>query len=146
MPVSGQVAIVAPPHSTRTTITPGPPLRAQAGAGRRKYPSLAAGIHPKLLNMRDFPTFEGFPPPPKTRYNSFLANRPRASVWPISTGMAFHAKSRHWLGQVSCLHAADPFHDVISAVPGTERSTAGPVTGADQKAKATWIFTPSSSC
>jgi hypothetical protein len=55
-------------------------LRAEAGAGRRKYPSLAAGIHPKLLNMRDFPTFEGFPPPPKTRYNSFLANRRRASA------------------------------------------------------------------
>jgi hypothetical protein len=32
----------------------------------------------------------------------------RASVRPIYLGMAFHAKMRHWLGRLSCLHAADP--------------------------------------
>jgi len=29
----------------------------------------------------------------------------------FSTGMAFHARPRHWPGQVQCLHAAD-HHDV----------------------------------
>jgi hypothetical protein len=68
---------------------------------------LATRLHAKLLNMRDFQASSGFP-----------SQRKRATIrwWQLgnstgmaySTGMAFHAKTRHWLGQVSCLHAADP--------------------------------------
>ena len=43
--------------------------------------------------------------------------RASALGWSISIGMDFRAKARHWLGKVSCLHAADSIEDVISAVP-----------------------------
>jgi hypothetical protein len=61
----------------------------------------ARRVHPKLLNMRDFQPSSGFPS---------QAKRATIRWWQLGkgTGMAFHAKRRHWLGQVSCLHAADP--------------------------------------
>jgi hypothetical protein len=31
-----------------------------------------------------------------------------ASDWPVSIGIQFHVRTRHWPGQVSCLHNADP--------------------------------------
>jgi hypothetical protein len=60
-------------NRARPTIAP--PRDRQGIAGRGKYPSLAGGIHSKLLNMRDFRALEGFPLPAETRYNSFPANR-----------------------------------------------------------------------
>jgi hypothetical protein len=47
----------------------------------------------KLLNMRHFRTFEGFPLGAKTRYKSNHGNPGRAPAWPISAGMALHAKT-----------------------------------------------------
>jgi len=65
MPVSGRVAIIAPPHSTRTTIAPAPPGSSlRDGPGRQiaaMQPGLLPGLRSKLLNMRDFRTSSGFP-------------------------------------------------------------------------------------
>jgi hypothetical protein len=82
--------------------------RPHAIGDRGKYWSLTLCVHPKLLNMRDFQAGSGFPPAAKTRYNLEMEKRVRAPAWPISAGMAFHAKPRHWPGRVSCLHVADP--------------------------------------
>jgi hypothetical protein len=105
MPLSGRVAIIAPPHSTRTTIAYGSPSGAATIGSARQIPRMKAGlarrVHAKLLNMRDFQALSRFPSQLK---------RATTRRWQLgkSTGMAFHAKTRHWLGQVSCLHAADP--------------------------------------
>src|ERR1700732_271804 len=62
----------------------------------------------KWLNIRDFRTRQGFLCKPKRATIHSLVGRMRTSVRPIYLGMAFHAKMRHWLGRLSCLHAADP--------------------------------------
>jgi hypothetical protein len=54
----------------------------------------------KLLNMRDFRAWQGFPPAAKTRYYLSLGEPAKAPAWPDFTGMARHAKMRHWPGQV----------------------------------------------
>jgi hypothetical protein len=74
MPLSGRVANIALPHSTRTTIARRRPGRG-AGMGEGwQSPPLSPGVHPKLLNMRDFQAGSGFPPGSKTRYNLTLVN------------------------------------------------------------------------
>jgi hypothetical protein len=52
------------------------------------------------LNRRDFRGSAGFPLAAKTRYNSAESNRRRALAFPVSPGMAFRVKTRHWLGKV----------------------------------------------
>ena len=71
--------------------------------GLRSSPS-ARAVHsghwpPKLLNIRDFRTRQGFLCKQKRATIHFLVSRMRASVRPIYLGMAFHAKMRHWPGQ-----------------------------------------------
>jgi hypothetical protein len=69
MPVSGRVAIIAPPHSTRTTIAPAPPGSSLRDRPARLIAAMQAGLLPglraKLLNMRDFRASSGFPSRPK---------------------------------------------------------------------------------
>jgi len=67
-------------------------------AGKCRMMALAG--HPKLLNMRDFRAGSGFPLAAKTRYNLTIGNPARASVWPVSAGMAMDGKTCHWPGQV----------------------------------------------
>ena len=78
MPLSGRVAIIALPRSTRRTIAlraSGPGLsdrrRRQIPATQAVLPRVACS---KLLNMRDFRASSGFPLAAKTRYNSAVAN------------------------------------------------------------------------
>jgi hypothetical protein len=52
----------------------GPPAGARPEGTAGAVPGSGAKLHSKLLNMRDFRACEGFPPVPKTRYNSAVAN------------------------------------------------------------------------
>ena len=69
MPWSGRVAIIAPPHSTRTTKAGGEPGGGSKPGAMPKIPIAGADslprIRSKLLNMRDFRASEGFPSLPK---------------------------------------------------------------------------------
>jgi hypothetical protein len=107
MPCRG-VAIIAPPHSTRMTIAPGRGRIWSKGLSGGEYLLLVPGLFPKLLNTRHFRACTGFPLELKTRYNSLHTGPVKVLAWLVFASMAFHAKLRHWLGQVSCLHAADP--------------------------------------
>src|SRR5258708_30980380 len=87
MRLSGRVAFIGPPHSTRTTIV----RRRPSGSGKVANPGhWRLGGHSKLLNMRDFRAASGFPLEAKTRYNSIVADR-RALAFPHSTRLAFYA-------------------------------------------------------
>lgn len=77
------------------------------GILKRRVSSLGmAG--PKLLKMRDFRASRGFPPAAKTRYNSVVANGQDACGLDYFHRHGYSCQTRHWPGQVSCLHAADP--------------------------------------
>src|SRR5437868_14638349 len=130
-PLCRRVAIIAPPLSTRTTIAHDPSRRDYwiGGAADAKHGSRAAGkVHSKLLSTRAFRPMTGVSPRRENALQFAGGKRVTAPAWPISTGVAFRARASHWLGQVSCLHAADPPRMQSLPFP-RERSITGPVAG-----------------
>src|ERR1700704_2843711 len=104
MPLSGRVAIIAPPRFTRTTNVSRPPNRSPRGPAGAGNTDIAGdplrNAHPKLLNMRDFQARSGFPPVAERRYNSVAVTGNNRRLGPISSGTAFRDNTRHWLGKV----------------------------------------------
>jgi hypothetical protein len=97
MPLSGRVAIIAPPHSTRTTIARGAlpfgPKQRPARRMRAVPAGPAPDPHSKLLNMRDFRARSGFPLAGKTRYNLLVANRREPRLGLFSSAWLFVPRS-----------------------------------------------------
>jgi predicted lipid-binding transport protein (Tim44 family) len=69
--------------------------------------------HSKLLNLRDFQAWPGFPLFAKRGYNSEAASGRERRLSALR--VHYDAEVRHWLGKVSCLHAADQIHEVVPA-------------------------------
>jgi hypothetical protein len=93
MPWSGRVAIIAPPHSTRTTIARRPlacgQSNQQAGQIRGNGGQRAAYI----VEYARFPGRTGFPLATKKRYNSLVANGRKRRLGLFPSALLFMPRS-----------------------------------------------------
>src|SRR5947209_19221600 len=112
--------------STRTTAEPNPNRRTQLQGAPE------SGKKAKLLNKRDFPAGSGFLWPSKRATIRSLSPVDVSLAAFFRKRPAVPAKTRHWLGKVSCLHGAG----LLARCPVCSFRPYRRYPGADQKANA----------